>query len=89
MMWVSDSILGQGQGVPLMTSMIRTVSIAHSTATPQVSPSPLAGVSVAEGEQRAFDIRAEIAGDSPTRAGRSEDRDGAGRSGRPDESGGN
>ena len=40
MMCVSDSSRGHGQGTPLIRSTTRTVFIAHSTATPQVSPSP-------------------------------------------------
>ena len=38
--WVSDSSRGQAHGLPLIRSTASTVFIAHSTATPQVSPSP-------------------------------------------------
>ena len=37
---VSDSSRGQAHGRPLIRSTASTVFIAHSTATPQVSPSP-------------------------------------------------
>jgi hypothetical protein len=40
MMWLSDSCRGHGHGTPLIRSTTSTVFIAHSTATPQVSPSP-------------------------------------------------
>ncbi len=40
MMWVSDSMRGQGVETPLSSSTITTLCIAVSTATPQVSPSP-------------------------------------------------
>jgi hypothetical protein len=40
MMCVSDSSRGHGVGQPLTRSMATTVSMAHSMATPHVSPSP-------------------------------------------------